>query len=153
MSKKKDLPNKVQADAPTIHLDATASRLLVSPPPSSPIFMPNALSATTLPFILGLDSHGIKLACIFSGLSIKCDTAAIAACNVVLLVCCQKPAPAELLMLFDVPDVSSIHFHTINPSSNHASATQPANALFPLDDIPVTFQLDDIKTNFVMVRT
>jgi len=64
----------------------------------------------------------------------------------------QKPAPAELLTLFDVPDVSSIHFHSIAPSSNHADSMQPANPLFPLADIPVTFQLDDIKTNFVMVR-
>jgi len=54
--------------------------------------------------------------------------------------------------MFDVPDVLSIHFHAITPSSNRASSTHPANPLFPLADIPVTFQLDDIKTNFVMVR-
>jgi len=38
-----------EADAPTIRLDATLFRLLVPPPPSSPIFMLNALSAATLP--------------------------------------------------------------------------------------------------------
>jgi len=43
-----------QADAPTICLDATPSGLSVPPPPSFPYFMPNALSATTLPIYLGL---------------------------------------------------------------------------------------------------
>jgi len=38
-----------EADASTIRLDATVFRLLVPPPPSSPIFMLNALSAATLP--------------------------------------------------------------------------------------------------------
>jgi len=69
------------------------------------------------------------------------------------LVCCQKPAPRELLTMFGVPDVSSIHFHSVTPSSNHRHLTQPANPLFPLSDISVLFQLDDIKTNFVMVRS
>jgi len=43
-----------QADALSIWLDATPSRLLVPPPPSSPIFMLNALSAATLPICPGL---------------------------------------------------------------------------------------------------
>jgi len=73
-------------------------------------------------------------------------------CSKMFVVCCQKPAPSELLTMFDVPDVSSIHFHTVVLSSNHAVSTLPANPLFPLADIPVVFQLDDIKTNFVMVR-
>jgi len=42
-----------EADAPTIRLDATQSRLSVPPPPSSPIFTPDALSAATLPIYLG----------------------------------------------------------------------------------------------------
>ena len=40
-----------EADAPTIHLNATRSKLSVPPPPSSPIFMPNALSAAPPPVI------------------------------------------------------------------------------------------------------
>ena len=40
-----------EADAPTIHLNATRSELSVPPPPSSPIFMPNALSAAPPPVI------------------------------------------------------------------------------------------------------
>ena len=43
-----------QADALSIWLDATPSRLLVPPPPSSAIFMLNALSAATLPICPGL---------------------------------------------------------------------------------------------------
>jgi len=43
-----------EADTPTICLDATPSKLSVSPPPSSPIFMPNVLSAATLPVYPGL---------------------------------------------------------------------------------------------------
>jgi len=47
----------IDADALIIHLDITPSRLLVPPPPSSPIFMPNALSAATLLIYHGLHSH------------------------------------------------------------------------------------------------
>jgi len=43
-----------EADAQTIHLDATPSGLSVPPPPSSPIFTPNAISAATLPIYPGL---------------------------------------------------------------------------------------------------
>ena len=47
----------IDADALIIHLDITPSRLLVPPPPSSPIFMLNALSAATLLIYHGLHSH------------------------------------------------------------------------------------------------
>ena len=38
-----------EADAPTIRLDATPSTLSMPAPPHSPILMPNALSAATIP--------------------------------------------------------------------------------------------------------
>jgi len=46
--------NITEADAPTIHLDATPSGLSVPPPPSSAIFTPDALSVATLPVYSGL---------------------------------------------------------------------------------------------------
>ena len=54
-----------------------------------------------------------------------------------------------MMTCVDVPDVTSIHFHTIKPSSNVSSSN--GNDKFPLADIPVTFFLDDIQTNFVRV--
>ncbi|ELU05156.1 hypothetical protein CAPTEDRAFT_140557 [Capitella teleta] len=56
--------------------------------------------------------------------------------------------PTDVLLSVPVPSVDSIHFHTIQQSSNH-SPTSDTNAKFPLKDLPVTFQLDDIQTNFV----
>ena len=50
-----------------------------------------------------------------------------------------------------VPDVGCIKFHRINPSDNHDESTTGANERFPLSDIPVAFQLDDIQTNFATV--
>jgi len=46
---------ETEAEAPIIRLDSTSSRLSVPPPPSSPpIFMTNALSATTFQIYPGL---------------------------------------------------------------------------------------------------
>ena len=58
---------KIEADTPTIHLDATPSGLSLPPSPSSPHFMPNAFSAVTLPIYRGLRQHPITLACIPGG--------------------------------------------------------------------------------------
>jgi len=44
----------IEAEAPTIQLEATPSKLSVPPPPSSPHFLPNTLSTTTLPIYPGL---------------------------------------------------------------------------------------------------
>ena len=59
-----------------------------------------------------------------------------------------------MLTCVDVPDVGCIQFHPIVPSNNHASKQpgsgqqqQQQQQLFPLDNMPVTFQLDDIETN------
>ena len=43
-----------EADAPAIHLDATPIRTVGAPPPSSPIFTPDALPAATIPICSGL---------------------------------------------------------------------------------------------------
>jgi len=40
-------------DSPTIRMGATPSGLISDPPPSSPIFMPHALTAATLPLYPG----------------------------------------------------------------------------------------------------
>jgi len=42
-----------EVDTPTVQLVATPSELVSDPPPSSPIFMPDALPATTLPIYPG----------------------------------------------------------------------------------------------------
>ena len=56
-----------------------------------------------------------------------------------------------MLTSVDVPDVGCIRFHPIQPSSNHDSSAANSNDAFPLADIPVPFQLDDIQTNFATV--
>lgn len=63
----------------------------------------------------------------------------------------KRPAPHEMLTCVDVPDVSCIRFHSIAPSSNHDPTKANANHLFPLEQFPFIFQLDDITTNFVTV--
>ena len=44
----------MESEALTAWVDATPSKLTVLPLPSPPIFMPNALPATTLPIFPGL---------------------------------------------------------------------------------------------------
>ena len=63
----------------------------------------------------------------------------------------QVEPPKEMLLCVDVPDVGCIKFHKINPSDNHDSSAANTNEKFPLADIPVAFQLDDIQTNFAAV--
>jgi len=53
-----------EANTPTIRLCATPSRLISDPPPSSPIFMPEALCAATFPIYPGLGQAPNMLACI-----------------------------------------------------------------------------------------
>jgi len=43
-----------EVDTPTVQLGATPSELISEPPPSSPIFTPDALPAATLPIYPGL---------------------------------------------------------------------------------------------------
>jgi len=57
-----------EADTPTIQLGASPSALISDSPPSSPILMPDALTATTLPIYPGLGQAPNMLACIPSGL-------------------------------------------------------------------------------------
>jgi len=56
-----------EAETPTIRLGATPSGLISDPPPSSHIFMPDALPAATLPIYPGLGQAQNMLACIASG--------------------------------------------------------------------------------------
>jgi len=55
-----------EADTPTISLGASPSRLISDPPPSNPIFTPDALPAATLPLYPGLGQAPSMLACISS---------------------------------------------------------------------------------------
>jgi len=57
-----------EADTPTIRLGATPTGLISNPPPTSPIFMPDALPAATLPLYPGLEQAPNMLACIPSGI-------------------------------------------------------------------------------------
>jgi len=57
-----------EADALTIRLDATPSGLSVPPPPSSPIFMPSALSVATLAIYPGLGQAPNNAGCTPGGL-------------------------------------------------------------------------------------
>ena len=56
------------ADTPTIHLDATPSRLSIPPSLSSAIFRLNALSVAAVPVYPAWYRHQIMLACIPGGL-------------------------------------------------------------------------------------
>jgi len=56
-----------EEDSPTILMDATPSRLISS---LNPIFMPDAISAATLPLYPGLGQASNMLACIPSGVVI-----------------------------------------------------------------------------------
>jgi len=57
-----------EADTPTVWLGATPSGLTSDPPPSSPIFTPDALPALTVPIYPGLGQAPNMVACIPSGL-------------------------------------------------------------------------------------
>ena len=57
-----------EEDTSTIRLGATPYGLISDPPPSSPIFMPDALPATTLPIYPGLGQAPNMLVCLSSGL-------------------------------------------------------------------------------------
>jgi len=59
-----------EANTPTIWLGATASGLISDPPPSSPIFRPDALLAATLPIYPSLGQAPNMLDSIPSGLVI-----------------------------------------------------------------------------------
>ena len=52
-----------EADTLTIRLGATPFGLISDPPPTSPIFMPDALPATTLPLYPGLGQSPNMLVC------------------------------------------------------------------------------------------
>jgi len=57
-----------EADTLTTQLGATQFGLISDPPPSSPIFMPDALPVATLPLYPGLGQSANTVACIPSGM-------------------------------------------------------------------------------------
>jgi len=57
-----------ESDTRTIRLGATPSGLISNPPPTSPIYAPDALPATTLPLYPGLGQAPNMLDCIPSGM-------------------------------------------------------------------------------------
>ena len=57
-----------ESDTPTIQLAYTPSGLISDPPPSSPIFMPDALPVTILPIYAGLGQAPHMIVCIPGGL-------------------------------------------------------------------------------------
>jgi len=56
-----------ETDTPTIQLGTTPSGLISGPPPSSPIYMPDALPTATLPLYPGTGQAPNMLACMTSG--------------------------------------------------------------------------------------
>ncbi|KAK7094598.1 uncharacterized protein C05D11.1-like [Littorina saxatilis] len=60
----------------------------------------------------------------------------------------ETEAPKTVLTQVPVPNPESIHFHPITPSSNLADRKGTENPEFPLQNLPYTFQLDDMSTNF-----
>jgi len=58
----------INAHTLTIRLGATPSRVISDPRPSSPIFMPDAIPAATLPLCHGLGQAPNMLDCIPSGM-------------------------------------------------------------------------------------
>ena len=76
-----------EADTPTTRLGATPSELISNPPPSSPIFMPDALPAATLPTLSCPKQVPNKPAYILSGMVKLVKTTAV-------LIVLRGPQPA-----------------------------------------------------------
>ncbi|XP_029633499.1 uncharacterized protein C05D11.1 [Octopus sinensis] len=57
----------------------------------------------------------------------------------------------DILSSLPVPDVSCIQFHPLRPYCNYRSKDCDKSDVFPIDDIPFKFQLDDLQTNFVQI--
>lgn len=61
----------------------------------------------------------------------------------------DKQPPAELLRSFPIPDISSISHHPIKRYSNRGELAGTSCERFPLEKIPLRFQLDDVNTEFI----
>ena len=61
----------------------------------------------------------------------------------------DKQAPPELIRSFPIPDISSISFHAIRRYCNRGENSADVCDRFDLEKIPVRFQLDDVKTQFI----
>ncbi|XP_022082849.1 uncharacterized protein C05D11.1-like [Acanthaster planci] len=63
----------------------------------------------------------------------------------------ETEPPVNMISSFPVPGTDSIHFHPINRHSNLLGNQEAGGAeVMDLKQIPFTFQLDDVHTNFVL---
>ena len=69
---------------------------------------------------------------------------------VFILLHFQREAPDDMMSCLPVPNTDSIHFHPIHRHNNVNGKSEAVEGL-DLKDIPFTFYLDDIHTNFVEV--
>lgn len=62
----------------------------------------------------------------------------------------DRQAPVDLIMSVPIPDINSISYHSIKRYCNRSEESAGCDR-FPgdLERIPVRFQLDDVKTQFV----
>ena len=63
----------------------------------------------------------------------------------------DKQAPLELITSVPIPDINSISYHPVKRYCNRGenSAIAECDRFSTLNQIPVRFQLDDVKTQFV----
>ena len=63
----------------------------------------------------------------------------------------DRQAPLELITSFPIPDINSISYHLVQRYCNRGenSVVTDCDRFPTLNQIPVRFQLDDVKTQFV----
>lgn len=62
----------------------------------------------------------------------------------------EKQAPPDLIRSFPIPDISSISYHAIKRYCNRGTEAETGHCdRFAIEKIPIRFQLDDVKTQFV----
>lgn len=61
----------------------------------------------------------------------------------------DRQAPLDLIMSVPIPDINSISYHSIQRYCNRGESAECGRFSGDLERIPVRFQLDDVKTQFV----
>jgi Zn-dependent M16 (insulinase) family peptidase len=61
----------------------------------------------------------------------------------------DRQAPVDLIMSVPIPDINSISYHSIQRYCNRGESSGCSSFPGDLERIPVRFQLDDVKTQFV----
>lgn len=61
----------------------------------------------------------------------------------------DRQAPVDLIMSVPIPDINSISYHSIQRYCNRGETSGCDRFPGELERIPVRFQLDDVKTQFV----